>query len=444
MGCASSKPEIPLGPAEVVKPQPSPVQPSPAQAIPAQAGTITYSSTPPTRASTPPTYARPSPFDGPSMPKPPAPAAPSPAGKPPPSPAGMSPAASGGMTPRMSETVWMAPAMSSLSSWLSPASSGTTSLDRWGSRQSGEVLAPSLPLRCALVSKVGTYPNKPDRENEDSGACMDLTGHPGVWVFGVFDGHGPQGAECSRLALEKVTQRLPVQLHKTHSDVGKALTQALIEADSSLHRHKTRTTLSGTTALMGVVSGATLTVAHVGDSRAVLATRAAPGAAPTARQLTVDHTPRVPEEHERVTRAGAVILTVDQLEGIKDKSLQCWGPEFDGDGDPPRVWAPNADWPGTAFTRSLGDRVAKRLGVICVPEITTVDINPATTPFLIMASDGIWEFISPQAAVDLVAQYTDPLEAAEKLVEQAYNTWLANEPRSDDITVIIVAFDDAA
>lgn len=147
-----------------------------------------------------------------------------------------------------------------------------------------------------------------------------------------------------------------MQLHKTHSDVGKALTQALIEADSSLHRHKTRTTLSGTTALMGVVSGATLTVAHVGDSRAVLATRAAPGAAPTARQLTVDHTPRVPEEHERVTRAGAVILTVDQLEGIKDKSLQCWGPEFDGDGDPPRVWAPNADWPGTAFTRSLGDR----------------------------------------------------------------------------------------
>ncbi|KFM24081.1 Protein phosphatase 2C and cyclic nucleotide-binding/kinase domain-containing protein [Auxenochlorella protothecoides] len=320
----------------------------------------------------------------------------------------MSPAASGGMTPRMSETVWLAPAMSSLSSWLSPASSGTTSLDRWGSRQSGEVLAPSLPLRCALVSKVGTYPNKPDRENEDSGACMDLTGHPGVWVFGVFDGHGPQGAECSRLALEKVTQRLPVQLHKTHSDVGKALTQALIEADSSLHRHKTRTTLSGTTALMGVVSGATLT------------------------------------EHERVTRAGAVILTVDQLEGIKDKSLQCWGPEFDGDGDPPRVWAPNADWPGTAFTRSLGDRVAKRLGVICVPEITTVEINPATTPFLIMASDGIWEFISPQAAVDLVAQYTDPLEAAEKLVEQAYNTWLANEPRSDDITVIIVAFDEAA
>lgn len=40
----------------------------------------------------------------------------------------------------------------------------------------------------------------------------------------------------------------------------------------------------------------------------------------------------------------------------------CWVQETDGftseeeqGGDPPRLWAPGAAWPGTAFTRSIGD-----------------------------------------------------------------------------------------
>lgn len=55
-----------------------------------------------------------------------------------------------------------------------------------------------------MLSKVGVYPGKPNRGNEDSGASLEVAGHPGVWLFAVFDGHGPAGAECSRLALEKV------------------------------------------------------------------------------------------------------------------------------------------------------------------------------------------------------------------------------------------------
>lgn len=199
--------------------------------------------------------------------------------------------------------------------------------------------------------------------------------------------------------------------------------------------------MSGTTALAAVLSGHRLTVAHVGDSRAVLATRQSAGGPVVARQLTTDHTPRVEAERDRVVKAGGVILTVDQIDGVKDKDIQAWGPEFGNDGDPPRVWAPNADWPGTAFTRSLGDRVAKTLGVICVPDITTVDVDPSTMPFVILASDGVWEFISPQQAVEIVAGVADPHEAVEKLVETAYQSWMANEPRSDDITAVIVYFD---
>lgn len=54
-------------------------------------------------------------------------------------------------------------------------------------------------------------------------------------------------------------------------------------------------------------------------------------------------------------KAGARVLTLDQLEGLKDPSLPCWTSEVDCDGDPPRLWSPAGMYPGTAFTRSIGD-----------------------------------------------------------------------------------------
>lgn len=46
--------------------------------------------------------------------------------------------------------------------------------------------------------------------------------------------------------------------------------------------------------------------------------------------------------------------------------------QVDEDGDPPRIWSPYGAFPGTAFTRSLGDEIAETLGVIGVPEITSL------------------------------------------------------------------------
>lgn len=52
---------------------------------------------------------------------------------------------------------------------------------------------------------------------------------------------------------------------------------------------------------------------------------------------------------------GARVLTLDQVYGVKDPSIECWGTEEQDGGDPPRLWAPNGNYPGTAFTRSIGD-----------------------------------------------------------------------------------------
>lgn len=50
--------------------------------------------------------------------------------------------------------------------------------------------------------------------------------------------------------------------------------------------------------------------------------------------------------------------------------------ELDEGGDPPRIWSPFGEYPGTAFTRSMGDVIAEELGVFAEPEIIRRKIHP--------------------------------------------------------------------
>ena len=74
----------------------------------------------------------------------------------------------------------------------------------------------------------------------------------------------------------------------------------------------------------------------------------------------------------RLKRYGARILSMDQIEGLKPHD-ENWGDidcdDIDEGGDPPRVWSTKGNWPGTAFSRSIGDKAAKDLGVTAEPEI---------------------------------------------------------------------------
>ena len=70
-----------------------------------------------------------------------------------------------------------------------------------------------------------------------------------------------------------------------------------------------------------------------------------------------------------------------------------------------------------------------------VVELTSVD------KFMILASDGVWEFISSKEAVEIVAQYDTVEEACRQLVDEAYQRWLTEEEGVvDDITVVVVRF----
>lgn len=67
------------------------------------------------------------------------------------------------------------------------------------------------------------------------------------------------------------------------------LETALVLLNKQLHSSRIDDTMSGTTAIVGLIRGRTLYIANVGDSRAVLAVESPDGL--VARALSLDQTP---------------------------------------------------------------------------------------------------------------------------------------------------------
>jgi CRP-like cAMP-binding protein len=115
--------------------------------------------------------------------------------------------------------------------------------------------------------------------------------------------------------------------------------------------------------------------------------------------------------------------------------------QLDENGDPPRVWDKSLKAPGCAFTRSLGDSVAEAVGVSAEPEMLTYDLK-SSDRFAIIASDGVFEFMTSQAVVDMIGDksFSSIQEAANCVVSESYMLWVRAEGRTDDITIIVLDF----
>lgn len=298
-----------------------------------------------------------------------------------------------------------------------------------------KVPSENYELRYSFLSQRGYYPDALDKANQDSFCIHTPFGtDPNDHFFGVFDGHGEFGAECSQFVKRKLCENL-LRSSRFHVDPIEACHAAFLTTNSQLHADSLDESMSGTTAITVLVRGRTIYVANTGDSRAVVAQRR--GKDLVAVDLSIDQTPFRADELERVKLCGARVLTLDQIEGLKNPEVQCWGTEEDDDGDPPRLWVQNGMYPGTAFTRSIGDSIAETIGVVPNPEIVVLELAP-DYPFFILASDGVFEFLSSQTVVDMVAKHKDPRDACAAIVAESYRLWLQYETRTDDITVIVV------
>jgi len=276
--------------------------------------------------------------------------------------------------------------------------------------------ATGIRMKYAYLTQRGYYPDQPDKANQDNYNVIEkFSGKPNQVFFGVFDGHGKDGDLASYYARDKIPKCLAmwaksVNLRRAHK-------KAFVDVNDKMCSNSVfDTMMSGTTAITAVLKDDNLIVANCGDSRCVVAVDSEDGRL-LAHPLSRDQTPHRRDELRRVKRAGAMVCNMAQLEGAEPMH-ENWsltlGDVIDDGGDPPRLFLRGKVYPGVAFTRSIGDALAQGIGVFAEPEIDELKLN-SSHKFLILASDGIWEFITNQEAVDILEKNRNsPLRACQR------------------------------
>ncbi|XP_002516975.2 probable protein phosphatase 2C 34 isoform X2 [Ricinus communis] len=263
---------------------------------------------------------------------------------------------------------------------------------------------------------------------------------------GIFDGHGPWGHVVAKRVKESVPSSLLCNWQETLALTSLDMDFEM-ELDRNLHQFdiwkqsylKTYATVdqelkqhpeidafsSGSTALTIVKQGEHLVIANVGDSRAVLATISDDGSL-ASLQLTTDFKPNLPQEAERITQSNGRVFCLHDEPGVY------------------RVWMPDGKRPGLALSRAFGDYCVKDFGLISIPDVTQRSIT-SRDQFVILATDGLWDVISNQEAVQIVSSTPDRQKAAKRLVQSAVRAWKYKKRglATDDISAICLFFRDS-
>ncbi|KAH7624112.1 hypothetical protein Ndes2526B_g01366 [Nannochloris sp. 'desiccata'] len=219
-----------------------------------------------------------------------------------------------------------------------------------------------------------------------------------VACLAIFDGHG--GPNASSFVKDNLFGTLLNHANfRTHPfkamrDAYEETDQAYLKKDAIDHND------DGCTATTAILVGRRLVTGHVGDSRAVI------GEGGTATPLTNDHKPNRPDERSRIEKVGGTVVHAGtwRVGGV------------------------------LAVSRSFGNRQLKQW-VVSQPEIRE-DLMHSTTSCVILASDGIWDVVDNQEAINIVTQYEDSESAAKALATHAYE-----QGSYDNISCVVCLFE---
>ena len=243
------------------------------------------------------------------------------------------------------------------------------------------------------------------------------------FFIGICDGHGEQGHLISSYISKCLPNFLADTSDKNIISSFNSLNQNIVE------NSKIDCTLSGSTCTSIILNQEKIICINLGDSRTVLA-RYENGKY-TAINLSNDHKPNLKGEKKRILLNGGRIKPF-----YDEKTKKFLGPD--------RIWIKEDDLPGLAMTRSFGDIIAHSVGVISEPEIKRYEFN-GNEKFIVLASDGIWEYISSEECVDIIKNYyennMDAIGAIHYIMKEAFNRWKKFDEIIDDITIIVIFFD---
>ena len=322
------------------------------------------------------------------------------------------------------------------------------------------------------VSEGGTDEKGNDKVNQDCFLIENCIFGLNYQLFGVMDGHGSYGHYVSQYIKQYITDfftkedtylkdvfplhnnDLPHNKHSTHSNSSKTLSlkpkldekqiytkltshkyqllhSFISKLDNDLltnsHNKDFNVHFSGSTCVLLFKPQHKLICVNIGDSKCILI-KSFPYNTNKFKYvpLSLDHKPINTNERARIEKNGGSIAQ------YKD-------PEKGYDG-PMRVWVKGEDYPGLAVSRSLGDAVAKTVGVISEPDIIEMDLT-GDDKCVVIASDGVWDYLHEESVVGIVSTFLakcDPQGAADEIVDQAIAKWEQKGVERDDITVVVV------
>jgi serine/threonine protein phosphatase PrpC len=212
-------------------------------------------------------------------------------------------------------------------------------------------------------------------------------------LLAVADGMGGHqaGEMASRLAIERLIQRIAKSVVPGDSDQYNALLNKTIhQLDAVIRRKADRpeTHGMGTTLTVALLAGSSLSVAHVGDSRAYLWRQG------NLRQLTQDHS----WVAEQVSRG---VLSPEEARAHPKKNV---------------------------LTRALGFDIGRG--------VDSHSLLPAKDDVILLCSDGLHSLLSDQEISRFLEQLA-PQDACDQMVAQANS-----RGGKDNITVVIARIDE--
>ena len=244
------------------------------------------------------------------------------------------------------------------------------------------------------------------------------------FFIGVCDGHGQDGQIISNIVANKLPNYITSLSNEEIISNFKKINSE-IYCDSGIN-----STMSGTTVVSLIITPEKLISINLGDSRLSLFKYDNKNKKYFFKNLSREHKPFELDESERILSQGGRLQKC-----YDEKTNKYYGPQ--------RVWLKNEDLPGLAMTRSLGDKIAHNIGVIDEPEIKKYFFDE-NEKFIIIASDGLWEFINGEQCINIVKNFyeekKDVKGAALELTKEAFNKWKRKEIVVDDITVIVIFF----
>ena len=268
--------------------------------------------------------------------------------------------------------------------------------------------------------------------NQDRASMVSL--FPGSVLFAVLDGHGGHGEDISEEVVQSLFFELDEKSERVQADPGKMLSAAFVDTNAHLKLMMgvqptpvVNARASGACTLAIHMDATRLWVANIGDCRAIVGRNLGDKNVAVV-ELTTDHTVDDPKEKARIEAAGGWVRPASKDE--------------DGFELPARLFAYNgARGPGLRCSRMMGDLDVEHL-LSAAPDVQEYTIHEKDE-YLVIASDGVWEFLSNEQVMKYVhktyKRFGSAVNAAKVLCVQSLLKWKEEEGAyRDDISVFVV------